>query len=400
VDIDPVGGPAVTVPAGAATGTNGLDADEITITIREIGIADVVLQPTGAPSSLGGNLYRYYIAGRFTVGEVSVVVAPNEITDSLGIQNAAVDRKFVAEGATGSITGPGNGGAIGILSQNSRGFLDVTFGPRLRRRDHPGSRSRFTLSDSAIVLDGDQAPVLIGQTSGSATFRFWVKGSYASGPLSATFIAGSFGFTNGQSSTSTATVAIAAPQTVNLSWIDVVYRPTAGATLDDGSVTDGPAEFTLSGAGLGTAQLAAGYDPIRLTDSDTFRYFLSGDFAPGEVTVTFLANSFRAVEADGSFTANRASEQSFFVVKLTAAVLDPAGGTTIDTGLLNERGYIDVEFTLPAGAAAVDPDSVLDDAADLTITLANDAIFAIDESQLPLSRAGRSASGTARTRAT
>ena len=66
-------------------------------------------------------------------------------------------------------------------------------------------------------------------------------------------------------------------------FIDVVFTVNVpGYQLDLASVTDLAAEFTLSGAGLGTVKLDAGQAPVFLSQTGNdfkFRYWTTGEFA-------------------------------------------------------------------------------------------------------------------------
>ena len=94
-------------------------------------------------------------------------------------------------------------------------------------------------------------------------------------------------------------------------YIDVRFLPAAGASLDDQSVLDASAEFTLGGPGAGDVAVVDDV-PEKIAETETFR-----------------------VEVP------------------TAALADPMPGDVIDREMLNERDYIDVVFT-PTGDAEVD----------------------------------------------
>jgi hypothetical protein len=88
-----------------------------------------------------------------------------------------------------------------MASQNNRGFLDVTFGfPPAGRLDLDSiydldaEFSIDTATGHSIRLDGTQAPVLIPTTGNTYTFRYFTLGSYTSGPVTITLIAGAIGF--------------------------------------------------------------------------------------------------------------------------------------------------------------------------------------------------------------
>ena len=67
------------------------------------------------------------------------------------------------------------------------------------------------------------------------------------------------------------------------SYIDIRYQPVTGMVLDADSITDPGAEFAITGEGRGTVSFASIALPVlRLTNSNTFRYFLQGDFGGHE----------------------------------------------------------------------------------------------------------------------
>jgi hypothetical protein len=97
--------------------------------------------------------------------------------------------------------------------------------------------------------------------------------------------------------------------------IDVKFTVPDGAALDPATILDAGPEFTLSGPGLGDAQLVSGM-PEDL-GNNTFRYkFVDSDtgnttglFQPGQVTVQFIAGAF----ATQSGQTNAAESETFTV---------------------------------------------------------------------------------------
>jgi hypothetical protein len=88
----------------------------------------------------------------------------------------------------------------------------------------------------------------------------------------------------------------------NRNWIDVDLPVPTGRTLDIASVTDAAPEFTLSGPGLGTITLDGTRPPVLLLSAPsgttaTFRYWLTGTFVAGDVTVTLLPGTWSYVAA-------------------------------------------------------------------------------------------------------
>ncbi|MBV5331798.1 hypothetical protein JZU69_05435, partial [bacterium] len=179
--------------------------DNAQIALSGNGITGPPLNPTGIATDLGNGLYRYYVdANRFQItadGAVTVTVAANAIEDNLGNKNRETTQAFTVVGTTASVTGPADGGLIGLASQNNRGFLDVTFG-------FPSGKSlsldtiydlgaEFTIDSASghtLQLDGTQAPVQIKQNGNTYTFRYFTLGTYTSGTVTVTLLAGRIGF--------------------------------------------------------------------------------------------------------------------------------------------------------------------------------------------------------------
>jgi hypothetical protein len=290
------------------------------ITLSGVGINGPPVHPLdmGAidATSLGNGVYRYYVAANtFRVnaeGTVEVSVAAGAVVDSStnGNTSRATTQSFTVQGTTAHVAGPADGGLVGMASLNNRGFLDVTFGfPAGKALDLDtiyDLDAEFSIDPSAghsIRLDGSQAPILVSKSGNTYKFRYFTLGSYTSGPVTITLISGAIGFADGGKSTATDTLSVAAPQTANVGYLDIRYQPIAGYVLDADSITDNDtdadAEFDLGGA-ASSVVLSTTYAPLRLTGSNTFRYFLTGDFATGEVVVSFLANTFYSVIADTS----------------------------------------------------------------------------------------------------
>ncbi|HMJ90340.1 MAG TPA: hypothetical protein VK530_11010, partial [Candidatus Acidoferrum sp.] len=376
--------------------TNDLEIGDIQIT----GVGSNGVMLSGAPTVIAPGLYRFFIEGQFEKGAVNFEFAEGALVDDAGQESRAMVSHFTVQGATGSIQSPVNGGSIGILTQNNRGFIDVTFGfPGLDlgsifdlddEGNHP---PEFTLNNAAIQLDARQLPALVSQTASTYTFRYWTNGTYSAGPITATLIPGSF-TVNGNANTSNDTLTIANPSTANLTYIDVRYRATDGFVLDVDSITDADAEFGLFTDEFGPDEITsanpATIAPVRLTNTDTFRYFFNGSFEAGTVWVRFEQDSFQSVAIDGAGVdadgiGNLARTESFAVVKLTATAINPVAGNTVDSNLLNQRGYIDVSFTAPSGAQQIDLASVfdLDPEFEITVSSPADGTLAIDATQRP-----------------
>ena len=363
--------------------------------------ANLTAQPVEsvAPIHLGNDVYRYVINGDFTLGVITVAFNAGAWADSTTTVNrAGITASFTVQGTIAAIAAPADGGSIGLAVLNKRGFIDVTIGlpagQTLNLDSVFDSAAEFTIDAPAgganysLTLDNDQVPVLLSQNGSSYVFRYWVIGSYTNGDVSVSFIANSFVTTVGAPNAAYGT-NVANPATANIGYLDVAYQPVSGYELDADSITDAANEFALGGTGKGSATLSTTHSPVRLTRSNTFRYFVDGDFAAGDVTVDFLPNTFSSVPEDlpGPQTggiANLAATQKFTVQQLTADLADPVNGSTIDSAQLNNRGFIDVTFTLPSYAASLDVASVTDLGAEFSVTVNGGVTFALDPEQAPL----------------
>ena len=106
-------------------------------------------------------------------------------------------------------------------------------------------------------------------------------------------------------------------------YIDITYNDYSGQGLDLASITDLAAEFTITGTGLGDAQL----DLVEQLDANTFRYhFIDKNtantinlFQAGIVQIVFTTGSW----ADKSGKTNASETESFTVVVGSAAATKP-----------------------------------------------------------------------------
>ena len=129
-------------------------------------------------------------------------------------------------------------------------------------------------------------------------------------------------------------------------YIDVTFTDISGTGLDASTVTDGNAEFTVSGA----AAFGVAIDgDATLVSGTTYRYTFTGDFGPGAVTVLFAGNSF----ADNAGNLAAASSESFTVTVGTPEIAISGnaqgiadGDTTPDTADGTLFGALDVNALL------------------------------------------------------
>ncbi|MEN9555968.1 MAG: hypothetical protein RLZZ232_2254, partial [Planctomycetota bacterium] len=139
------------------------------------------------------------------------------------------------------------------------------------------------------------------------------------------------------------------------------FQPTTGALVNATSISDAAAEFTLSGAGVGTAVLSGA--PFQDSGDSRLWYFpFTGQFASGPVQVNFPAEVFE----DSTGSTNAARVQSFTVTATEGSLFDPQPGTPISAAALNQRGWLEVRFTAPEGSA-LDAATITDTAPEFTL---------------------------------
>ena len=345
------------------------------------------------PIHLANGVYRYLVSGTYATGPVTVAFAAGKVTDSRGHTNAASTETFTVLGPTAALADPASNSTASPNTLNLEGYLDVAFtapaGKTIDSSTITDAGAEFTLSGTGTAgwsLDTTMAPILVSTNGNTSVYRYWTTGAYTSGTVSITFIPGSYGFTDGTTSTFTGPVSpqsftVDGVATPNVHYLDVLLTPTSGDSLTLSTITDSTPEFTLTGAGVGTVELLADAAPTALPGTSDFRYYVAGQFAAGEVDVGFIANSF----ASGAYT-NLARTDKFTLGQLTAAVVDPNAGGITGLGTVNGRGFVDVTFDVPAGADSLDISSITDAAPEFTIAAANPAngTIALDTTQAPI----------------
>ena len=141
-------------------------------------------------------------------------------------------------------------------------------------------------------------------------------------------------------------------------YFDVHFAPSHGAALDEDSITDGNAEFTL----VGDAAQGVSLTSVEKVGEDTFRYHFTEGFTPGVVTVAFMAGTF----VDSSGTTNLAEEKTLVVQGATATLVSPPAGKPSSVRALNDHGYFDVKFQPSSGSTLVST-SITDDPPEFTL---------------------------------
>ncbi|HWG93174.1 MAG TPA: VCBS repeat-containing protein, partial [Mycobacteriales bacterium] len=148
----------------------------------------------------------------------------------------------------------------------------------------------------------------------------------------------------------------------------VRFRGTSGSTIVAGTV-DGD-ELELRGPDGALIALGAPVRVVLTGDdgqpvlTDLWRYSFTGALAGGRYTLVIRAGSVR----DTSGTVNQREEEVFTLASSSARLVNPAPGSRTGRDEVNSRGWVDVTFT------GADPDSVLDEGAELTLSAPDQTI--------------------------
>ena len=288
-----------------------------------------------------------------------------------------------------NLAGPANGSTVGLVTFRGRGYLDVSYLAKNGRTINADSITdpddEFTLlSDGTVLTIGDSPTLLSDPDANPAIYRYTYSlptgAELVPGEVEIQFLDGSFADNDAQTNQAeTESFFLGVPQAElslptdgglidlhalnSAGYITVRFRPTPGAILDTDSLRDGAPEIQLTGnAAIG---VTLNEDPIPGDDSTSFQYAFTGQFGIGPVEVTYLPGSFAETDGgDGTVNTNIEVVQSFTVVGPTAQLLDK----NVDVALLNERGYLDVQYDASHGATLVE--SSLTDA-DPEFTLSN-----------------------------
>ncbi len=209
-----------------------------------------------------------------------------------------------------------------------------------------GTTPLFTLTGATgVTLNTSAAPT---ETSTPDNFDFPVNvpaSLTSSATVTVTFIADPWSFTDPGGTYNS--VMLSSTQTATAdseSYLDVTFQPAMGETLNTAPfATATTAPFTITGITVTPVPLKLGTSS---TGAVTYRYFVSSTFAAGSVTVTFAAQGF----SDTSGHETVGSTESFTVTGPTASLVNPGNSGAVGQAVIDERGFIDVPFTVPAGA--------------------------------------------------
>lgn len=223
------------------------------------------------------------------------------------------------------------------------------------------------LDEAPFVLSGEAADAIVFDKTPEQLDAYTVKypfsGTFGTGPVSVDFVAGAFADLEGNlSSAATNTFTVVGPTAHLLvsaadvnelneaGYIDVWFEPSLAGSLAPDSITDTEREFNLSGAAADGVTMEN--DSVTKEDDHTYRYRFTGEFAPGEVTVQFLSNTW----TDSNNQGNVAETESFYVLGVTAALVFPRPGVA-SVSSLNESKSIIVSFR-PTSGQTLDPISI------------------------------------------
>ncbi|PYQ01027.1 MAG: hypothetical protein DMF83_26620, partial [Acidobacteria bacterium] len=169
-----------------------------------------------AIGKIGTNRFRYLLGDattpfpKFSIGTVTVTFNAGSFKNAdvtlengnvvAGAANDQIVATFSVEGATATLTDPGAGGTIDINAINDRNYIDVAFvaptSPTALAIDEGSVTDltpEFTLTGDGLgsaVLDDSRAPaVLVGTSTNTKTFRYWLTGTFAaSGKVTLTML--------------------------------------------------------------------------------------------------------------------------------------------------------------------------------------------------------------------
>ncbi|MFM7072750.1 MAG: hypothetical protein ACKO38_13260, partial [Planctomycetota bacterium] len=281
---------------------------EISLTLPNGTVVDLTGVATKVTTASDPNTYRYTIPTStvLTPGEYVVTIMEGTFTDTADLGNASEIEKFTVAAPQAELASPRADGEVDVQVIN-----DATIGKAIevRFRGVNGALPKAsTIEDAAaeFTLHGFAAQaVSIGATPvkvDDTTFRYPVTGQFGIGDVEVRFIAKSFtDADDNESVASTATFTVAGPtvtlmgfatpiQKLNeLGYIDVWFEASRNGTLDANSILDAGPEFSFSGTPAAGVTLTT---VESLGDGHSFRYYFTGNFASGTVSVNYLAGSF------------------------------------------------------------------------------------------------------------
>ena len=364
-----------TAPTGYTVDPRSITDLAPEFTLTGSGIGTIAIDNSQAPLLLANGQYRYWLNGRFS---------STPTTESNGtLLPPDVVLTWIA--ATWSYTKdtPQTAPADATVVIDDPAYLEIQLpdAPDGFTID-PGSISgdEITISDSTsatrtIFVDTSVTPAAV--TGEPTTFRFRIRGTFftpsnPAGPDSVLVHVNTGTWSYIKTDDPVTPVDYHDLSGVERSYLDVTFTSVSGGpevTADAGAITLG------GGAPLGTIAIAG--SPVHLVNG-RWRYYLTGHFGTGVVTVTFNAGHLHA----GTFV-NLESVSSFTVQGPTADLVDPGAGAIVGAGALNNRGYIDVTFN--PGVKTIDETTIVDPEAEFTLHAGSFVgTLALDPDQAPV----------------
>ncbi|HET6548786.1 MAG TPA: calcium-binding protein, partial [Solirubrobacter sp.] len=303
----------------------------------------IVLDASRAPVFLGSPAagqykFRYFYSGPKTgTAQLSLVGAGVLFKNAAGETVplfAPVKLKVLAEGSDLVVEVPF--GTFANLDFTSVGATDIsaqglTF-TKLSTTTNTAGTIRFKISTGTVAV-GD----IITVTYAANAFKYGVENNQIPTDPTATLGAGTF--------------------------IEVRFNPIGATELDSTTIGDALAEIALSGSGLGDIALdtRAAYKPDILSDGKTVRYYLTGAFVEGDVTVSFLAGGWKDLNGDTGV----AGAESFQVIE---RLQDESGVATPQKVF-----FIDLSGGLELRLADLTPDPLFEIRGKVTLEIGKDA---------------------------
>ncbi|PYQ00803.1 MAG: hypothetical protein DMF83_27255, partial [Acidobacteria bacterium] len=303
---------------------------------------------------IGSNRFRYLLGAAnpafdFPIGTVTVTFTAGSFKNAdvtlengnvvAGAANDQIVATFTVEGATATLTDPGAGGTIDINAINNRNYIDVAFaaptspaGLAIDEGSITDLAPEFTLTGDglgSVVLDNSRAPVVVGTSTNTKTFRYWLTGAFAaSGKVTLTMLPDTWAFNVTDFDLTDTDPGLATPTTVSGSTAVIFAGPVnsgdtwtltvdgtgynqvvrAGDRLSDvvtglASLLDAAADFQASGQGdtLVVSKTAGASFTIAATLPAGASAKLTD--LPAAASVPDLAGASKAVTLSGAVTA-------------------------------------------------------------------------------------------------
>ena len=360
--------------------------------------ADVVIDDSLV--SLENGTYRYPFTGQFKPGDVTMEFAAASFSDNAGKFSEAGTVVFHVTGAYAELAGPNDGGSIDIEALEANKYLYVRYLPTVGSTVNEDTVNDNDLAFTLTFADGSSLDVCGPPVEVDGAFRYDlpVDLELVPGQVTVDFAAGAWSDAAGTDNIASsqiftilgATAAMIDPVAdggidiiliENRRYLDVQFFPAGDNSLDESSIFDDDAEFTLSIGGGAPVEIRG---PPTLEDGSIYRYALPDtlDLEPGQVELVFIAGSFE----DDAGIENAESRHTFIIRGASADLADNLNHGVTGTGKAGGGNYIDIIFTPTSGNAIV-PDSITDPTPEFTLlgsacadlNVLNDQVEQIDE---------------------